>query len=875
MKLLKNCEIARGGGGSLAALVAAAICVATTPSPSWAAMTISNNITLTGDADWTANGIVTLDGATIDLAGYTLKIYGVAGNGTITSSNTESIDLTTANGIKEADPKFIYATADGVAVTMSGTGNSIATTTVNNYSSDGSNYPPENAFDNSLATFVCKNSGVTWPIEINYDFQTPRKITGYRIYPYSTASNAGYPESWVFQASNDQAAWTDLDTRTGQTLKKSNWYAYPCDNDTSYRYYRLKITESLKAGRLDLGELEFCSMPANKLQFDMAGLAASDMANITVSDVVSVEAGLAEGDSISLASDLDLGGMEATIAGTIDLAGHTLTVDTLSGGGTITDTSASTALPDLTTTDGLSAANKFIWASTNGVEVVLAGANGNGLDGSKYPAERAFDDDLCLDQIVVDNNGGKGYSFAYYQVPATWSWSSDTYELNYRFAEPTLVNRYRIYPFTPGTSNGSPKTWTFEGSNDGETWKELDSRSGLELDRLTWYEYDIFNTVAYRYYRLRIKDVRVPAKNRIDIGELEFCRRPEPGKVVVNVPAGNTAENMDVTLSGNLRLVKDGAGTLVASKSGQTYIGGTEVAEGTLKCGTTGAGLFGPDGAGVEMENGGTFDINGQKGSIGKYAFVIDGGCLAQTGAMTGDTTSNYQGVLEMTLKADGTFDAEKNMYLGTSTSGIDSRFNLGGNKFFGVIGSGQFLRLQSMTLENGVFEVAGNGGYLLARGGVEASDVDFKLNCAIVVKTGDVFSVRDYEALGGTRSASTQSGVMAVYGTFTPTSDSFYGCTLMNNSTIDLSKRSTALDVYSNFTAGAPALAFEQNAVVNVVLGDKRFPGGKILSWTSETKPANVDTVTFVRADAGRKYSLSVQSDGLYARTGLVISVR
>lgn len=822
---------------TIAAALAAGAYMLAMPFQAFAARTVSGSYTLSGDEDWTADGVVTLDGATIDLAGYTLKIYGVAGNGTITSSNTESIDLTTANGIKEANPKFIYATADGVAVTMSGTGNNIANTTVNNYSSDGSNYPPENAFDNSLTTFVCKNSGVTWPIEINYDFQTPRKITGYRIYPYSTVSNAGYPESWVFQASNDQAAWTDLDSRADQTLTKGNWFAYPCDNDTSYRYYRLKITESLNAGRLDLGELEFCSMPANKLQFDMAGLAASDMANITVSDVVALEAGLAEGDSISLASDLDLGGMEATIAGTIDLNGHTLTVSDLAGGGTITDSSHST-FTDLTSSI---------------VEIASSG----GLRPS-YPASNLFDGDTS--------------------TFACGSTSSDPIVISCGFGAATVVNRYRIYAYTTAISPGFPAEWTFEGSHDNLTWAVLDTRSGVSMTKNNLYSYEIANEVAYPYYRIKItKGSRWNGTDnpRLDVGgELDLGCRPVPGKVVVNVPAGKTVENTDVTISGNVKLDKVGEGMLVASKSGQTYIGGTEVAEGTLKCGTTGAGLFGPDGAGVEMENGGTFDINGQKGSIGKYAFVIDGGCLAQTGAMTGDTTSNYQGVLEMTLKADGTFDAEKNMYLGTSTSGIESRFNLGGNKFSGVIGSGQFLRLQSMTLTNGVFEVTGNGGYLLARGGVEASDVDFKLNCAIVVKTGDVFSVRDYEALGGTRSTSTQSGVMAVYGAFTPVSDSFYGCTLMNNSTIDLSKRSTALDVYSNFTAGAPTLAFEENAVVNVVIGDRRFSsGGKILSWTSETKPANIDTVKFVRADADRRYSLVVKSDGLYASEGLTIT--
>ena len=70
-----------------AALAAAAVCVATAPSPSWADKTISANTILTEDTDWSDQGTVTIaDGVTIDLNGYALKVAAIDGAGSIVDS---------------------------------------------------------------------------------------------------------------------------------------------------------------------------------------------------------------------------------------------------------------------------------------------------------------------------------------------------------------------------------------------------------------------------------------------------------------------------------------------------------------------------------------------------------------------------------------------------------------------------------------------------------------------------------------------------------------------------------------------------------------------------------------------------------------------
>ena len=61
------------------------------------------------------------------------------------------------------------------------------------------------------------------------------------------------------------------------------------------------------------------------------------------------------------------------------------------------------------------------------------------------------------------------------------------------------------------------------------------------------------------------------------------------------MPAGVTASNAAIALTGGLKLVKEGDGTFVAAKANQSYAGGTEVVSGTLTCSAAngcGTGVF-------------------------------------------------------------------------------------------------------------------------------------------------------------------------------------------------------------------------------------------------------------------------------------------
>lgn len=54
------------------------------------------------------------------------------------------------------------------------------------------------------------------------------------------------------------------------------------------------------------------------------------------------------------------------------------------------------------------------------------------------------------------------------------------------------------------TANQSPKSWTFNGSNDGSTWTPLDTRTNTTFTASQLQNFSISNTASYRYYQLNV-----------------------------------------------------------------------------------------------------------------------------------------------------------------------------------------------------------------------------------------------------------------------------------------------------------------------------------------------------------------------------------
>ena len=377
-------------------------------------------------------------------------------------------------------------------------------------------------------------------------------------------------------------------------------------------------------------------------------------------------------------------------------------------------------------------------------------------------------------------------------------------------------------------------------------------------------------TVAFRdgaYVDLRGHKLDVNGFSAVTAGKSGFTDTTtdaeHPGELHVHIAEGASLTNDKVALDGNLRLVKEGLGTFVATKESQKYTGGTEVVSGTLKYG--GAPANWPLGRNgyksataqiVTVDSGATLDING-KTAFGWTTVVFNGGTVK------GSSSQFNCGKI---LTADSYLQVTGDLVLQSNP------LVLNGYTLEVAITSAKYLKFDTCSPEGpGKIDIK-SGGYLQIQNREHfATNIDFIVGSALKMTTA--LNVHDYEAVFN---ANYNDGTAAlnVYGTFKPAAHNyFYGCTLKDGSTIDLSNRTGALPSTSSFTSGDKTLKFASGATVNVLASGKNATktenGKQLISWSSIP-----EGVTFVPVKGGQK--LEPKSDGLYLENaGMTIIVR
>jgi hypothetical protein len=235
----------------------------------------------------------------------------------------------------------------------------------------------------------------------------------------------------------------------------------------------------------------------------------------------------------------------------------------------------------------------------------------------------------------------------------------------YDFGEetPAIVNQYKITNGGSGGSyrNRSPYIWDFDASNDGETWENLHNVKKNKYDDI-WTAikqtrtYAFENTTAYRYYRIVF---RMTGTSDLELKQLEYFNT-NPGELRVNVPAGAEATVGSLTISGNMKVVKDGEGKLngVTGIGSSTFPGVLEVNAGTVYVATD--FKLGSAADGTLTINGGTVEVNSSKSTrigetSGKTGTVnLNGGILKtkRLVSISGTGRVNFDGG---TLQANNT----------------------------------------------------------------------------------------------------------------------------------------------------------------------------------------------------------------------------
>ena len=381
-------------------------------------------------------------------------------------------------------------------------------------------------------------------------------------------------------------------------------------------------------------------------------------------------------------------------------------------------------------------------------------------------------------------------------------------------------------------------------------------------------------SIAFRdgaYIDLRGHKLDVNAFTGVTAGKAGFTDSTtdaeHPGELHIIVAEYDTFRNDKVSLSGNMKVVKEGLGTYVAAFAPQTYTGGTLIAAGVAQppdgsgANTTYSGdafkAFGPGVLDIiEVSQGAVFDL---RANYAYRSFVrLDGGTLRNSNADMSKTTWGGSGIGSLTK--DSVLEVTRNTVFGDLNGYGD--MNLGGYTLNVTIASGKHWYIRCISCTGGGKVVVGTTGWLHPVVDVDASTVDFVVNSAI--QLDGQLDVHDYEPQWSGAGYNKGSKALNVHGTFKPAAhDYFYGCTLMDGATIDLSNRTGALPLTSTFTdTGKKTLEFASGVTVNVLASVKNATrnanGKQIISWS-----AIPEGVTFQPVKGGQR--LVPKADGLY----------
>ena len=227
-----------------------------------------------------------------------------------------------------------------------------------------------------------------------------------------------------------------------------------------------------------------------------------------------------------LTANESVGMLSVGSGATIDLNGYTLTCSDISGSGTVKSSR----------TNQVSADGSVKCCITRDEEVTTE------LYSNTSP-ENLFDNDTSTRVLLQKSN---------LPLAVTYDFGAGVRK---------VINKYTMFGPSANFARG-PKAWTFYGSNDGIEWEVLHSKNYESWSSKTSKEYYFPNFIEYRYYRIKFTDSADTSVKYegpfLELNELNFF---SSGQLHVNVAGGKTV-NSTFTISDNVKVVKEGAGTL-------------------------------------------------------------------------------------------------------------------------------------------------------------------------------------------------------------------------------------------------------------------------------------------------------------------------
>ena len=378
------------------------------------------------------------------------------------------------------------------------------------------------------------------------------------------------------------------------------------------------------------------------------------------------------------------------------------------------------------------------------------------------------------------------------------------------------------------------------------------------------------------------------------------------GELHIDVASGATVENSTLTFAGQMKLVKDGAGTFVGAKADQTYTGGTVATAGWLKQGAY-SGSWGPHKSLITIckdenaDTGAGFDWNGMANdqSTTAYSFKIagtgpDGDAAMKTSVLFGNNYWNANYIADMELDGDATVKAcltHGNVYGFEYFNAFGHNLVMNGHTltvaagdafaFRGVMvtGGGTIVSVPDTTSDKGMRRLSFYG----AASDLSSTTLDVHDRCGLnveqVVTVTNLIDRRTLQWNDGTKTNNnvttdkdSTAGMLFVVGRFQPHSTNLWTRVTLGDAThlsptFDLSLLD---DTFEEPAVGDIVLNFAEGANVNINVGSRAIAvGDKLISWRGMPECS----FTLVYSGEERPIEAVARTDGLYVKSTVVPS--
>lgn len=396
----------------------------------------------------------------------------------------------------------------------------------------------KNVIDDRLSNQVTFSSNADNTVWIQYETNNPVLLSGYALASGYGALESD-PKSWKLQASNDGSNWTEIDIQSSKTFdQRCQLKKFPLTLSEKYKYFRLSITECRgNVAELNMSEWQLygSEISSTDITSDGGTLTAqyTDDSGLLTDKFIETKYNLSNSDfwiQYKAQSRYKLNAYSISIAAAetgVDPKSWKLYGSTNGTTWELIDSLDNQVFGVRNSTQTYpcnceSAYNYF--------KLHITGNNGSTntqiadwqLFGELYydyyyqdftksggTLKSSANDDENKLQPLTDNNAATYYSINAVSLPV-WV----------QYEAPVSIG-IQGYSITSGScSSCDPKSWKFQGSNDGASWIDIDTRTNITFEsRFQQKSFKTSSNPTYKNYRLLVTTVQ---SNEVQMAEWQI-----------------------------------------------------------------------------------------------------------------------------------------------------------------------------------------------------------------------------------------------------------------------------------------------------------------------------------------------------------------